>query len=124
MKKRILLVDDDKKALEFLKKSLEREDYEVFLAYNGLEAQKQILALKPEVIVLDLIMPIMNGWQVLEWLRREAKSEALTIIVSAKEEMADMKKGYNLEADTYLVKPVDAEDLMRSIRTLTYLKGQ
>ena len=120
MAKRILIVDDDKEALGFLANGLIREGYEVLKAFDGLEAQSKISEDQPDVIVLDLVMPRLDGWGVLEWLKKE-QLIIPTIILSAKDDIEYMKKGI-LGADTYLVKPVSVEDVLLAIRTLSVLK--
>ncbi|MBP7089161.1 MAG: response regulator [Candidatus Omnitrophica bacterium] len=123
MQKKILIVDDEKDNAYFLAENLRMEGFEVILAYDGIEAKDKILKEKPEVIILDLIMPRLDGWGVLEWLRKEAKLNTPTIIVSAKGELDDMKKGYGLEADTYLIKPVTVNDVLRGISIVCSLES-
>jgi len=122
MNKKILIVDDEKDSVTFLERALLREGFGVVTAFDGAEAKAKILQDKPDMIILDLVMPKLDGWQVLLWLRKEAKLNIPTIIVSAKGEMDDIKKGYNLEADTYLVKPLGVEDVLSAIRALGTLE--
>lgn len=124
MNKKILISDDDKEVVGFLAKGLNREGFETVVAFDGLEAKDKIIREQPDVIILDLIMPRMNGWEVLKWLRKDAKLATPTIIVSAKDEMADLKKGYSLEADTYLIKPVSIDDVLRGIHVVCSLKAE
>ena len=124
MDKRILVADDERPTLELLENGLSRHGFEVVTACDGLEAKEKILQDKPEVIVLDLIMPNLDGWGVLQWLKNEVKLNIPVIILSAKGELDSMKRGYNLEADTYLVKPVDIEELLGGIRAVCSLREE
>jgi DNA-binding response OmpR family regulator len=119
--KKILIVDDDREAVDFLQKGLLRQGFEVVTAYDGLQAKEKIQEDNPEVIIVDLIMPHLDGWGLLNWLRREQKVTTPTIIISAKDEIDDLKRG-SLEADTYLIKPVTLEDVVRGIRLVSALQ--
>lgn len=124
MDKKILIADDEKATLDLLEKSLSRHGFEVVTACDGLEAKDKILQEKPEAIVLDLIMPNLDGWGVLQWLKNDVKLNIPVIILSAKGELDSMKRGYNLAADTYLVKPVDIDELLGSIRAVCSLREE
>mgnify|MGYP000521755690 CR=1 FL=1 len=124
MDKRVLVADDERPTLELLENGLNRHGFEVITACDGLEAKEKILQDKPEVIVLDLIMPNLDGWGVLQWLKNEVKLNIPVIILSAKGELDSMKRGYNLEADTYLVKPVDIDELLAGIRAVCSLREE
>jgi len=121
MSKKILIVDDEKEVVRFLEAGLIKEGFDTVCAFGGTEAKQKILSEKPDVILLDLVMPGLDGWQVLQWLRQERKSLTPTIILSAKDEVSDMKRGYNLEANTYLVKPVSIEDVIGGIQLVCSL---
>jgi len=120
-KQKILIADDDKDAALFLEKGLQREGFEIILAVDGLEAKRAILKENPDLIILDLIMPKLDGWEVLKWLRQEHKKLTPVIVVSAKDEMDDLKKTYALKADTYLVKPITLDDILAVIRAISTL---
>ncbi len=121
MKKKILIVDDEKEIVEFLERGLIKEGFDTVSAFDGQQAKEKILAENPDVILLDLLMPKLDGWAVLRWLREEAKLLTPTIILSAKEDLTDMKRSYNLEADTYLVKPVSVTDVVSGIHLVSAL---
>ncbi len=118
---KILLVDDDKDTVNFLQNGLEREGFAVLTAFNGKEAKAVILKDKPDMIIVDLMMPVLDGWQLLKWLRQEAELTIPTVIVSAKDELDDLQQGASL-ADTYLVKPVTIDDVLRAIRVVSALE--
>lgn len=120
-KQKILIADDDKDAALFLKKGLQREGFEIVLAVDGQEAKQAILKTNPDLIILDLVMPKLDGWEVLKWLRQQQNKSTPVIVVSAKEEIGDLKKTYALEADTYLVKPITIDDVLAAIRAISSL---
>lgn len=124
MDKKILIADDEKDTLDLLERGLRRHGFEVITASDGLEAKDKILQDKPDIIVLDLIMPSLDGWGVLQWLKNEAKLNIPTLILSAKGELDDMKRGYNLEADAYLVKPLSIEELVSGVRAICSLNAE
>ena len=118
MPKKILIVDDEKETVSFLKKGLIHRGFDVATAFDGVEAKEKITKEKPDIILLDLIMPRLGGLEVLKWLRQEEKSKIPAIIVSAKGDMADLKQGYNCAADIYLVKPITIEDILQAITVM------
>ena len=120
MSKTILIVDDDRESACFLKNGLQRHGFEVWVASDGVEAKEQIRLQVPEVMLLDLVMPRFDGWQLLQWLRLEGYSIP-TIVVSAQDRMDDLKRGV-IEADTYLVKPVTIEDVIRAVAVVRGLE--
>ena len=117
-KKKILIADDDKDAAIFLQRGLQREGFDVCLSFDGQEAKLAISKEKPDLVILDLLMPKLNGWQVLEWLRQEENSTIGVIIVSAKDELSDLKRSYSLKADTYLVKPIGISNVLAAIHAI------
>lgn len=118
---KILIAEDDKEVAVFLQNGLQREGFETILAADGQEAKQKILKADPDLIILDLIMPKCNGWEVLKWLRKEQKKPTPVIVVSAKDELEDLKKTYALKADTYLVKPITINDVLATIRAVSAL---
>jgi len=120
-KQKILIADDDKDAAVFLQNGLQREGFEIVLAGDGQEAKQQILNINPDFIILDLAMPKLDGWKLLQWLRQEQRKSTPVIIVSAKDEVEDLKKSYTLKADTYLVKPIAIADVLAAIRAVSTL---
>lgn len=119
---KILVVDDDKEIVEMLKKALLQEDYEVVVAFDGEEALIRVRDDKPDIILLDLIMPKLNGFEVLKEIRQKYKDKwRPVIIISAKTDLDSLKTCYNLEADHYLTKPARIADVLRSIETMISL---
>lgn len=122
MTKKVLVADDEQEIVMVLQDALKREGFDVITAFDGKEAQAKISSDTPDVIILDLMMPKMHGWEVLSWLRKEAKKNTPAIIISAKDEMGDIKRSYDLQADYYIIKPVKINDVLKGIYTLLLLK--
>ncbi len=122
---KLLLVDDDKDVVETLKSRLEREGYIVTIACDGEAALEKVKEADPDVVILDLMMPKMNGFEVLKEIRQRFKDKwRPVIIVSAKTELDSVKECYGLEADHYLTKPCTFENLLRGIETMVSLIPQ
>ena len=112
----ILLVDDEERILNFLKTKLKTLGYEVLLAGNGIEALKQIQGQVPDLVVLDVIMPKMDGFQTLKELR--TISSLPVIMLSARGDDSDRIKGLGLGADDYLPKPFNPDELVARIEAI------
>ena len=113
---RILVVDDDERIINFLRSKLKATGYEVFTAGNGIEGLEQAQSQEPELIVLDLIMPKMDGLEMLKELR--CFSTVPVIILTAKGADADKIKGLQLGADDYLPKPFNPDELVARIEAV------
>ncbi len=113
---RILLVDDEARILGFLSTKLRATGYEVLTASSGLEALEQVQAQEPDLVVLDVVMPKMDGFQALKELR--TFSSVPVIILSAKGMNADKVKGLELGADDYLAKPFSPDELVARIEAV------
>lgn len=113
---RILVVDDEKRILNFLKTKLKASGYEVLTACSGFEALEQAQAQEPDMILLDILMPKKDGFETLKELR--SFSSAPVIILSAKGADIDKIKGLGLGADDYLPKPFNPDELMARIEAV------
>jgi len=113
---RILVVDDDERIVNFLRFKLKASGYEVFTANNGVEGLEQAQAQEPDLIVLDVLMPKMNGLEMLKELR--SFSAVPVIILTAKGADADRIKGLQLGADDYLPKPFNPDELVARIEAV------
>ena len=116
MGKRVLVVDDEQNIVDILRFNLEREGYEVITAANGLEGLSLARSRDPDLILLDVMMPEMDGFQVCRELRREDKLTPI-IMLTAREEEADRVMGLELGADDYVSKPFSVRELMARVRT-------
>jgi DNA-binding response OmpR family regulator len=113
---RVLVVDDEPRILKFLKIRLKASGYEVLTADNGLEALEQVQAQEPDLLVLDVVMPGMDGFETLKQVR--ALSSVPVIILSAKEAGTDKVRGLELGADDYLAKPFSPDELVARIEAV------
>lgn len=119
---KLLVVDDERDIADTLAKTLKREGYEAVVAYDGEEALQKVKEENPDIILLDLIMPKLNGFDVLKEIREKYKDKwRPVIIVSAKNDLESVKKGYGLEADHYLTKPCSIENILHGIRIMISL---
>jgi len=98
-----LIVDDDLTLLRGMQDSLEDEEYHVVTARDGREAMRLVYSERPDLIILDIMMPRLDGWQVCRRVRE--MSDVPIIILTAKTEQKDIIKGLDLGTDDYLVKP-------------------
>ena len=112
----ILVVDDEERIVNFLRSKLKASGYEVLTASNGLEGLEQAQAQEPDLIVLDLLMPKMDGLEMLKELR--SFSTVPVIILTAKGADTDRIKGLQLGADDYLPKPFNPDELVARIETI------
>lgn len=113
---RILIVDDEPRIVNFLRSKLRASGYEVLTATNGVEGLEQAQAQEPDLIVLDLLMPKMDGLEMLKQLR--SFSTVPVIILTAKGTDTDRIKGLELGADDYLPKPFNPDELVARIEAI------
>ncbi len=113
---RVLIVDDEPHILQFLQVKLTASGYEVLSANNGSEALAQVQTQEPDLLVLDVVMPGMDGFETLKQIR--AVSPVPVIILSAKETNVDKVKGLKMGADDYLAKPFNPDELVARIEAV------
>lgn len=119
---KILVVDDEQDVVESIRKRLLLEGYEVVVAFDGEEALVKVKEDNPDVILLDLMLPKINGYEVLKEIREKYKDKwKPVIIISVKNELESVKQCYDLEADHYLTKPCSMDNILRGIRTMISL---
>ncbi len=115
-KTRILVVDDDAHITELIKLYMEKEGYEVFTAANGQEGVEKFKAVQPKIVILDIMLPVMDGMQVCNEIRRIDNTPI--IMLSAKGEVFDKVLGLELGADDYMVKPFEPKELIARVKAL------
>ncbi|MBZ9778812.1 response regulator [Psychroflexus sp. CAK8W] len=122
--KKILLVDDEPNIIMALEYSLRKNNYDTFIARDGEEAIELAEKLKPDLVVLDIMMPKVDGYEVLEFLKSHdtLKDNTQTIIISAKQKQSDVEKGLNLGAKEYIKKPFSMKKLLSIVNELLTLK--
>lgn len=116
MSDKILVVDDDLNICELLKLYLENDGYTVFIANDGAEAVNTFQNKTPDLVLLDIMLPKMDGWQVCREIRKT--STVPIIMLTAKGETFDKVLGLELGADDYVVKPFDAKEVMARIKAV------
>ena len=117
---RVLLIDDEQFYLKLIQKKLKESDYELEYAKSGTEGLTKIPSFDPGLLIIDLKMPEMDGFEVLDRLRRDSKFRNIPVIViTAKDELSEKLKAFELGADDYLVKPFQPEELVARMGILT-----
>ncbi|WP_432404323.1 response regulator [Wukongibacter sp. M2B1] len=113
---RIMVVDDDENIAELISLYLNREGYETKEFHSGVEALKEFTSFTPDLIILDIMLPEMDGYEVCTEIRK--KSSAPIIMLTAKGETFDKVLGLELGADDYVVKPFDSKELLARVKAV------
>jgi len=117
--KKILIIEDEKEILDLVRMYLEKEGYRTRTALTGLEGLKQVKSENPDLVVLDLMLPELDGFEVCKRLRADSKTAMLPIIMlTAKAEEADQIVGLELGADDYVTKPFSPKALVARVKAL------
>jgi CheY-like chemotaxis protein len=115
----VLVVDDEPQVVWMLRFSLEAEGYQTLSARDGASALAEIREHHPRLMLLDVMMPIMDGWTVLEHLQAMPESDRpKVIVVSARASLRDKAKAIELGADAFVAKPFSVDDLLEKLREL------
>ncbi len=110
----VLVCDDEPHILRLIQVNLERMGYRVATAANGREALQQLRAIKPSMVMLDVMMPYVDGYEVLRWIRGNPKTAKLRVIMlTVRAQDGDAARAYDIGADGYLTKPFNPEELRR-----------
>ncbi len=112
----ILVVDDEKRIVEIIKAYLERDGYRVDIAYDGQAALDLARQKHPDLIVLDLMLPVLSGWDVCRLLRKE--SDIPIIMLTARDDTTDKIVGLELGADDYITKPFDPKEVVSRVKAV------
>ena len=116
---RVLVVEDDEMIRELIRLNLELEGFEVFTAVDGQDCLDRVEHIAPHVIMLDVMMPRLDGWTTAEQLRAaESTHDCLIVLVTARAQEEDRKHGERIGVDTYETKPFDPQALVELVRTL------
>ena len=119
---KVLIVDDDKNICDLLRLYLEKEGYSVILSHDGEEAVVKFNALKPDIVLLDVMLPGLDGWQVCREIRK--KSNIPILMITARSDTFDKVLGLELGADDYIVKPFDSKEVIARIKAVVRRTGQ
>jgi DNA-binding response OmpR family regulator len=115
----VLVADDDRDILQLVSFRLERSDYEVVQANDGEEALRLVKELHPDLAVLDLMMPKLNGYEVIREIRRDEETKAIPVILlTARVQEADVARGFEAGADDYLKKPFSPQELRARVQAI------
>jgi DNA-binding response OmpR family regulator len=119
MKKRVLVVDDHPPTVRLIRKALENEGLRVTAARNGAECLLAIEDERPDLVILDVIMPVMDGFQTLRVLREREETKSLPVVIlSIRSDDQDILKGLSTGADIYVTKPFKMEEVILAVRRL------
>ena len=119
MNKTVLIVDDEKDIVELLAYNLEREGYQIAKAYDGHQALQYIRENKPSLVILDLMLPGLNGFEICRMIRKKPDTEGLPIIMlTAKTDSVDKIMGLEIGADDYITKPFNVRELLARVRAV------
>ncbi|MFQ6014461.1 MAG: response regulator transcription factor [Anaerolineae bacterium] len=122
MEGKILVIDDDKTLLGLLKQSLEKADFKVLTATNGLAGLQQLYEQRPDLVILDVMMPRMDGWETCSRIREV--SQVPIIMLTAKDEETDKLKGFKYGVDDYVTKPFSFAELTARVKAVLYRTQQ
>ena len=115
-KEKILVVDDEKNICDLLRMYLEKEGYSVVMAHNGVDAVSMFNSENPDLVLLDIMLPQLDGWQGCREIRKT--SEKPIIMLTAKDEVFDKVLGLELGADDYVTKPFDTKEIIARIKAV------
>jgi two-component system, OmpR family, alkaline phosphatase synthesis response regulator PhoP len=117
--RKILAVDDEKHIVRLVQVNLERQGYEVVTANDGKEALEKVNEEQPDLVVLDVMMPYMDGFEVLQNMRRNPATRDIPVIMlTAKAQDADVFKGWQSGVDCYLTKPFNPMELLSFVKRI------
>ena len=116
MAKKVLIVEDDSNIAELLNLYLEKEGFEPLVAKDGGKGVEQFRAFQPDLVLLDIMLPVMDGWSVLKKIRESSKVPV--IMLTAKGETSDKVSGLEMGADDYIVKPFEIAELLARVETV------
>lgn len=121
---RILVVDDEEMVLEYLSKRLKKHNYDVVTCLSGEKALEKVKDLDFDLVILDVILPGIDGYEVCRRLKSDKKTSGIMVLIlSIKKTVQERLKGYAVEADDYITKPYDPDELLAKIQILLRLKN-
>jgi len=119
MGKRVLIADDEPNIVASLEFLMEQAGFEVKLAANGQEALELVASFRPDLVLLDVMMPVKNGYEVCQILKSDPATRAVKVVMlSAKGRDVEVAKGLELGADAYVTKPFSTRDLVAQIQDM------
>ena len=117
--RKILLVDDSETILMMEQMILKKDRYQLITAKDGKEGVKKALETRPDLILMDVVMPEMNGFEAVRCLRQQAATQSVPIVmVTTKAEAESMETGYESGCSDYIAKPIDSTELLAKVRSI------
>ena len=117
---KVLVVEDEADVAEMIRYNLGREGYEVRLAATGTDALRQVKGVRPDLILLDIMVPHLNGWEICRRLRQDRETQAIPVImVTGRVEEGDKVLGFEMGADDYVTKPFSPRELVARVRAVS-----
>ncbi len=124
MKPRILIVDDDEKNSTLLSEKMVRDGYETALAINGIEALEKTTAFHPDLIMLDIMMPKMDGYETLRRLKLSEETKYIPVVLlTGKGEVEDKVMGFDVGAEDYIIKPFSLREVSARVKSLLRMRA-
>lgn len=117
-KGRILIVDDDKTLVRLMREALSKAEYDVITASNGIDALQELYAKQPDLVLLDVMMPRMDGWETAQRIRQV--SPVPVIMLTAKDEESDKLKGFAAGVDDYVTKPFSFAEIVARVSAVLH----
>lgn len=121
MGKKILIVEDEKDTLSLLADSLKRFDFTIETSADGRDAIQKVQDFVPDLVVLDVVLPEVDGLEVLKWIKKN-RPNVFVMLATGKKEIDDIKTGYSLEADYYVTKPYTIDEILKGINVALSFK--
>jgi two-component system, OmpR family, alkaline phosphatase synthesis response regulator PhoP len=117
---KVLVVEDEQDVAEMIRYNLGKEGYDVRLASNGTDALRQVKDARPDVILLDIMVPHLNGWEICRRLKQDRETQAIPVImVTGRVEEGDKVLGFEMGADDYVTKPFSPRELVARVRAVS-----
>ena len=116
MARKILVVEDDRNISDLIRMYLEKEGFEVYAAFDGAAAVERFRLVEPDMVLLDIMLPVMDGWSVCAKIRESSRTPI--IMITAKSEVFDRIQGLEMGADDYIVKPFEMKELIARINAV------
>jgi len=119
MSKKILVVDDEPAIARLVKMSLAVEGYDVRTATSGFEAMEEVESWRPDLVVLDIMMPGMNGYEVCGEIKSKPHTKGIKVVfLTARGNPGDAQQGFSVGGDDYIIKPFDPEELLEKVKAI------
>ena len=122
MKKKVLIVDDETEIVDLILMILDDGHIQLFAAYDGVQALEIVREHRPDLVLSDVMMPRLDGWETASRLRDDADTAGIKVVLlSARAQEADLQRGDRIGVDAYLTKPFDPDELIATVRRLAGL---